>query len=53
MLNWQLDFYRFALLVFECVIYGDAIVQMEFDLTYGREKIKKESEALKNEAVNL
>ncbi len=53
MLNWQLGFYRFALLVLECVIYGDAIVQMEFDLTYGREKINRESEVIKNEAVNL
>ncbi len=46
MLNWQLGFYRFALLVLECVIYSDAIVQTEFELTYGRIKNQEMKEVI-------
>ncbi len=38
LLDWQIDFYRFALLILECVIYSDAIMQTEFELTYGKMK---------------
>ncbi len=47
------DFYEFALLVFECIIFSDAIAETQFELTYDRRKRTKESEVIENEAVNF
>ncbi len=45
---WQIDFYRFALLILECVIYSDAIVQTEFELIYGQSESRLKAEQIVN-----
>ncbi len=35
-LNWQIEFDRFAILIFLCVLFSDAIVQTEFEEIYGQ-----------------